>query len=187
MKNTEQSQFDAELFAQLERAAWRRVADGLGAYLGKPVLVCWLGENRPEAIEGDQQCVSVIHEHHWVHPRDGFSAFDREHGYVRCAPPTHWRPLPQLPVMLVWWLSFVDGETGAFNGVCVVRGESVSHAAVNASAAGCNPGGQVLGAPMPPEVEAVFPSDKIGVLLNRDEAQALDDEIERRLTSLESS
>lgn len=50
----------------------------------------------------------------------------------------------------VWmWLSFAD-ETGSL-GVAIVEGGGVVEAALNAKLKGCNPGGEVMAYPLPPE------------------------------------
>lgn len=63
--------------------------------------------------------------------------------------------------MSLWYLSFVDDH---FLGACVVEAPSMPDACRKAWALNINPGGQVLGVPVPENKEGIFPQN---VLMNR--------------------
>jgi len=76
---------------------------------------------------------------------------------------------------MLWWLSFADSSlpTGSqFLGACIVEGFDVVSASVVAHAIGCNPGGEVLGVPVPADVE--IPNAYLGRLLSRDDCERFD-------------
>jgi hypothetical protein len=80
----------------------------------------------------------------------------------------------------LWWLSFCDnarprGEQ--FLGACIVPGEDMVSAVRNAWANGCNPGGEVECSLIPHLMAPRLPPHRIGVLLNRAEAEGIDDEL----------
>lgn len=68
--------------------------------------------------------------------------------------------------MSYWYLSFADDNRGGFLGACVVEGFDIVSATIRAHELGINPGGQVLGLPMPHEHEDDYPHDR---LLKREE------------------
>lgn len=81
----------------------------------------------------------------------------------------------------LWWLSFAD-ESG-FLGVALVRGASITEAARTAWAFGFNPGGEVLGYPIPAEGEAFIVARDpglLGRLLDKSEAMALGEALDLR-------
>ncbi|MGI5216223.1 hypothetical protein [Nocardia sp. CA-290969] len=89
------------------------------------------------------------------------------------------------PKSHLWWLSFVDPAKAppleeqvpggaSFLGVCIVPGENLTQAVSTSWFLGCNPGGELLGIPIRPEV-AIDPS-WIGRLLSRDELEQLERE-----------
>jgi hypothetical protein len=75
-----------------------------------------------------------------------------------------------------WWLSFADGERPKgeqFLGVVIVgEADSIVGASILAHALGINPGGEVLGAPIPPEYLATIAESDRGRLLTKTEAEA---------------
>lgn len=77
-----------------------------------------------------------------------------------------------------WWLSFCDArkpQGAQFVGVVIVRADSFSMAVFEAHRLKCNPpGAEVQGTEWAP-VKFVDPT-KLGVLLTRDEAEALEAE-----------
>lgn len=48
-----------------------------------------------------------------------------------------------------WWLSFADEDTGRHLGCCIAEGQCLAGAIAASHDHGCNPGGEVLGIPMP--------------------------------------
>ena len=74
-----------------------------------------------------------------------------------------------------WWLSFADGDrpkNEQFLGVAIVQARSLHEAIKAAWALGCNPGGQVMGADVPPEIGPP-PEGYAGRLLSRVECEAM--------------
>jgi hypothetical protein len=68
----------------------------------------------------------------------------------------------------IWWLSFASKQRG-FLGVVLIRADSLASAVAKTHALRINPGGEVLGAPMPADqARKVHPSDT-GRLLNKRE------------------
>ncbi len=62
--------------------------------------------------------------------------------------------------MTWWYLSFADvtrPKGQHFLGACIVQGDDIVEAAREAHVRGCNPGGQVLGAPYPDDVPTPEP------------------------------
>lgn len=55
-----------------------------------------------------------------------------------------------------WYLSFVGGDAGTFIGGCFVEADDVGSALTLSHLLGCNPGGEVMGAPVP---EGFLPDD----------------------------
>jgi hypothetical protein len=84
-------------------------------------------------------------------------------------------------VKSLWWLSFCDPErpTGTqFLGACIVQGADMVEAVRNAWANRCNPGGEVQGQEIPGLVTPRIGPHRIGVLMNRQEAEAFDRELQ---------
>lgn len=76
----------------------------------------------------------------------------------------------------LWWLSFADAD--GFRGVAIVRADSFLLAPLAARLRGCNPGGQVLGVEIAPDLEV--PAPYVDRLLNREECDELQTEFERQ-------
>jgi hypothetical protein len=74
--------------------------------------------------------------------------------------------------MSEWYLSFAD-ETG-FLGACIVPAEDMIGAVTMAHVLGCNPGGEVAGAPVP--ADAPMDHWPRGEVLSRERIAALDAE-----------
>lgn len=75
----------------------------------------------------------------------------------------------------LWWLSFADAtlpKGTQFLGAAIVRGETMTAAVVRAHWLQINPGGEVLGVEIPPEVK--IESDWIERLLSREEWEKLE-------------
>ena len=73
-----------------------------------------------------------------------------------------------------WWLSFRDPkkpEGSSFLGVVVVQAKSMKLAMKEAWRLECNPGGEVLGEALPPEVK--IPEQYQNKLLSRTEGEEL--------------
>ncbi len=84
-----------------------------------------------------------------------------------------------------WWLSFADGklpEGEQFLGALVVPAPSFLLAITVANLAAVNPGGEVLGAPFPPEVAAIVQPDHVLRLMTREECEAFDLWVAERLS-----
>lgn len=80
----------------------------------------------------------------------------------------------------VWWLSFVGDE--GFRGIAIVRGVGDIDEAIKAAwVAGCNPGGEVQGMPLPKERLHWLRDDEFERLLTRKEAEAINDRAQRNL------
>jgi hypothetical protein len=78
--------------------------------------------------------------------------------------------------MKLWWLSFADGARPAgeqFLGAAIVPGEDIIAAVQAAHAAGCNPGGEVCGLPIPQLLASRLEANQIGRLMQRDEAEGV--------------
>jgi hypothetical protein len=78
-----------------------------------------------------------------------------------------WKPYkrrPPAPERTWWYLSF--GDESGFLGGCIVPGENIAVAAQVAHGRGCNPGGEVLGMPLPPGELDKVPEEARGMLLN---------------------
>lgn len=77
-----------------------------------------------------------------------------------------------------FWLSFADGSLpkgSQFLGACIVgQASNFGGAVLLAHSLGCNPGGQVVGFPILPEVEPKIPASYRERLLTRAEAEELD-------------
>lgn len=76
-----------------------------------------------------------------------------------------------------WWLSFADSDKpkgSQFLGVVIVQGTSIESAAMEAHAVNANPGGQVLGVPIPESILDSIPVPDRNRLLTKDEAKWLD-------------
>lgn len=71
-----------------------------------------------------------------------------------------------------WWLSFADDD--GFRGVTIVQGDNIASAAKSAHRLGINPGGQVLGFPMPPEGLDIYGESHRNRLLSREDLEAAD-------------
>ncbi len=62
---------------------------------------------------------------------------------------------------MLWWLSFAKDD-GVTSYVCIVEAGSFLEAHFRATAAGINPGGEVLGFPIPDEAdEAKLPRNRL--------------------------
>lgn len=73
-----------------------------------------------------------------------------------------------------WWLSFADStrpEGQQFLGGCIVQGLGVATAALNAHMLMINPGGGVLGYPIPETLMEHIPVGHRNKLLTREEAE----------------
>lgn len=60
----------------------------------------------------------------------------------------------------MWWLSFADPDLPRgerFLGVCIVPADNRDHAIEKAHLYGCNPGGEVLCIPIPPDLQRLLP------------------------------
>jgi hypothetical protein len=84
----------------------------------------------------------------------------------------------------LWWLSFADDHKHL--GVAIVAGGNIAEAAIRAHAAGCNPGGEVVGIEIPERDRAAWlrHTDK---LLTKYEAEALAKQITGEGTQLVKS
>lgn len=86
----------------------------------------------------------------------------------------------------LFWLSFVDDERPAgqqFLGACLVPASEIVEAVKVAHALGCNPGGEVVGHPVPADRVRFVRATWVGRLLNRAECQEVGDEVARALPS----
>ena len=83
-----------------------------------------------------------------------------------------------MPEATWFWLSFCDASKpkgSQFLGACIVGPAHTFLAAVAlARAQGCNPGGEVAGAVIPPEIEPKIPATHRNRLLTRSEAEGMD-------------
>lgn len=87
----------------------------------------------------------------------------------------------------LWWLSFADAELpkgSQFLGACIVPAGSIIEAVQIAHAMGVNPGGDVVGHPIPESdawLLAAQPTLRtyVGRILTRDECETLDRELAR--------
>jgi hypothetical protein len=71
-----------------------------------------------------------------------------------------------------WYLSFADAdrpEGDQFLGGCIVKAHSMKEAIKEAWRHGCNPGGEVVGHPVPPELEHNVSRFGINTLLTKQE------------------
>lgn len=68
----------------------------------------------------------------------------------------------------LWWLSFASGR---FLGVAIVRADSLASAVAKTHALRINPGGDVLGMPMPREEAKLVRPEDIGRLLSKKETE----------------
>jgi len=86
--------------------------------------------------------------------------------------------VPSLTIPCWWWLSFCDAERPAglqFLGVSIVGpADNIGVAAILAHGAGCNPGGEVQGIPIPDGIVERTPDSYRKRLLNREEILALE-------------
>ena len=71
----------------------------------------------------------------------------------------------------LWYISFATDDE--FLGSAIVLGTDLESAAAAAHEQGCNPGGQALGAPLPPEESVKVPSGSIGRLLTKEDVDAI--------------
>lgn len=78
-----------------------------------------------------------------------------------------------------WWLSFAD-ESGNLGVAIVGPADDIASAAILAKMHDCNPGGEVLGFPAPPDIEPLIMDDERFRLLSKDEALELDRQIMAR-------
>ncbi len=88
-----------------------------------------------------------------------------------------------------WWLSFADGrfpKGSQFLGSAIVPGTSIFVAASVAREARINPGGEVLGLPIPAEVLVMIDDKHRFKLLSRAESEAVDEEVCDRLARLQT-
>lgn len=72
----------------------------------------------------------------------------------------------------LWHLSFVSDDD-KFLGVSIVNGNDIGSALAYATEQDCNPGGEVLGAALPPDEAAKVPAGSIGKLLTREDVDAI--------------
>jgi hypothetical protein len=79
----------------------------------------------------------------------------------------------------LFWMSFADA--GGFKGCAIVRAANYGHAIQRCWDLKVNPGGEVLGGPMPLYAEEYVPSEYLDRLLNRPECVHLDEHLARRL------
>lgn len=91
--------------------------------------------------------------------------------------------LQQIADLPRWWLSFCDPDKTpppelqrpggpSFLGVAIIRAPDYISAIEMAHALGCNPGGQVNGVPVPPDIP--IPDDYLGRLLTKTDVEYLD-------------
>jgi hypothetical protein len=82
-------------------------------------------------------------------------------------------------VSQLWWLSFCDPGRPVgqkFLGACIVPASGMVGAIRVAHEQGCNPGGEVVGHPIPGQLAPRVPANRIGVLMTREQAEAFDKE-----------
>lgn len=92
--------------------------------------------------------------------------------------------------MNFWWLSFVDPfgpEGDRFLGVVVTEAACFENAVRGAWSKGINPGGEVLGLPLPDEQAVVVPPEYRERLLCRADAEALNGIFAARVGSTPST
>lgn len=82
---------------------------------------------------------------------------------------------------MYYWLSFCDdtlptGET--FVGGCIVRANSIAVAIQEAWRLRCNPGGEVMGYPIPQDLWYRIKEERIGILWTKEECHAFEKQYE---------
>ena len=78
----------------------------------------------------------------------------------------------------VWYMSFADAdlpEGSQWLGACLVKARGLATATVEAHQRGCNPGGEIMAAPMQADFE--IPDKWMNRLLSRDDLSAMDREV----------
>lgn len=79
-----------------------------------------------------------------------------------------------------WWLSFCDPgrpQGNRFLGCAIVASTDMTHAIITAHRLGINPGGEVVGAPVPDDVMVYVQGSRRNVLLTKAQTIALDTHI----------
>ncbi len=79
----------------------------------------------------------------------------------------------------LWWLSFSDDE---FLGAAIVEGVNFMTAVMKTHALGINPGGQVLGQPLPKAANHLIADQWKDRLLTKSDCEVFDAEMQRLMT-----